>query len=242
VRLRHCVYLLCVLVLAAGPAEAAAKRVMVYGDSNTWGWIPVEKGVPSTRYAEGERWPGVLRATLGGDYEVIEEGLNARTTDVPDPTLPRVTGAGVDGGAYLPAALASHLPLDLVVILLGTNDLKAMFDRSPLRIALGAAKLVDIVETTDGGVGTTYPDPKVLLLAPPPLGEMGFFREMFAGGAEKSRQLAPYYEAVAKVAGAEFLDLGGVTKTDGVDGLHFSAEGQRKIGLAVADKVRAILH
>jgi lysophospholipase L1-like esterase len=159
VRLRHCVYLLCVLVLAAGPAEAAAKRVMVYGDSNTWGWIPVEKGVPSTRYAEGERWPGVLRATLGGDYEVIEEGLNARTTDVPDPTLPRVTGAGVDGSAYLPAALASHLPLDLVVILLGTNDLKAMFDRSPLRIALGAAKLVDIVETTDGGVGTTSPNP-----------------------------------------------------------------------------------
>ena len=143
--------------LATGTAEAATKRIMVYGDSNTWGWAPVERGVPSTRYCEEERWPGVLQAALGDAFEVVEEGLSARTTDLPDPTLPQVGGAGLDGSAYLPAALATHLPLDLVVIMLGTNDLKAMYDRSPFRIALGVGKLVDIVRESAGGVGKDLP-------------------------------------------------------------------------------------
>lgn len=227
--------------LAAGAAEAAPKRIMVFGDSNTWGWIPVENGFPSSRYDENTRWPGVLQEALGEDYEVIDEGLSARTTDLPDPTLPLIDGAGLDGSAYLPAALASHIPLDLVVIMLGTNDLKAMYNRTPLRIALGVGELVDIVETTKGGVGTTYPAPKVLVLAPPPLGELNVFQEMFAGGEEKSKELAPYYEAIAEAAGAEYLDLGQVTATDGMDGIHFTEEGQRRIGLAVAQKAKAIL-
>lgn len=233
--------LMLVVGLAAGAAEAAPKRVMVYGDSNSWGWVPVAEGAPSTRYDEATRWPGVLRTALGDGWEVVEEGLNARTTDVADPTLPQVSGAGLDGSAYLPAAMATQVPLDVVVIMLGTNDLKAMFKRSPLRIALGAGKLIDIVQTTNGGVGTLYPNPKVLLLAPPPLSKMGFFAEMFAGGEAKSRQLAPLYAAVAGAAGAEFLNIGGVTTTDGVDGLHLSADAQKKIGLAVAEKVEGMV-
>jgi lysophospholipase L1-like esterase len=228
--------------LAAGAAEAATKRVMVYGDSNTWGWIPVQNGFPSTRYEEAKRWPGVLQAALGSEYEVIDEGLSARTTDLPDPTLPQIDGAGLDGSAYLPAAIASHLPLDLVVIMLGTNDLKAMYARSPLRIALGMGKLVDIVASTKGGVGTTYGAPKVLVLAPPPLGPQSVFKDMFAGGVEKSQALAPYYRGIAETAGAEFLDVGQVTKTNGSDGIHFSEAGQKAIGLAVAEKVKAILN
>src|SRR3954470_24661918 len=146
---------LTVLMLLAGSAaqaaEDAAKRIMIYGDSNTWGYIPVESGT-TTRYPEDVRWTGVLRAALGPGYEVIDEGLSARTTDLPDPTLPQISGAGLDGSAYLPAAIATHLPLDLVVIMLGTNDLKAMYQRTPLRIALGVGKLVDLVATTKGGV------------------------------------------------------------------------------------------
>jgi lysophospholipase L1-like esterase len=119
--------ILTVLMLLAGStaqaAEGATRRIMVYGDSNTWGYIPVESGL-TTRYPENVRWPGVLRAALGPGYEVIDEGLSARTTDLPDLTLPHISGAGLDGSAYLPAAIATHLPLDLVVIMLGTNDLK----------------------------------------------------------------------------------------------------------------------
>src|SRR5919202_2797029 len=95
-------------------AEGTAKRIMVYGDSNTWGYIPVESGT-TTRYPEDVRWTGVFRAALGPGYEVIDEGLSARTTDLPDPSLPQSSGTGLDGSAYLPAAVATHLPLDLAL-------------------------------------------------------------------------------------------------------------------------------
>jgi lysophospholipase L1-like esterase len=221
------------LLGAAGAhaAEGAAKRIMIYGDSNTWGYIPVESGT-TTRYPADVRWPGVLQAALGTGYEVIDEGLSARTTDIPDPTLPHITGAGLDGSAYLSPAIASHLPLDLVVIMLGTNDVKKMFDRSPLRIALGKS-----------GVGTSYPAPKVLVLAPPPLGKLApeSRAERFAGGVEKTKAMPAYYEAIAKAAGADFLDVGKLTSTDGVDGVHFTAGAHKAIGTGVAEKVKAIL-
>ena len=87
---------------------------------------------PHTRFPRDVRWTGVLAETLGGDYVVIEEGLSARTTNVDDPTDPRLNGA-----AHLPITLASHLPLDLVVLMLGTNDTKAYFHRTPFDIATG---------------------------------------------------------------------------------------------------------
>jgi lysophospholipase L1-like esterase len=228
------------LSLTANAAEP--KRVMAFGDSITWGWKPVAQGVPSDRFPASVRWPGAMQAALGDGYIVVEEGLNARTTDVADPTLPLITGAGLDGSAYLPAALASQEPLDAVVIMLGTNDLKAQFNRTPERIAEGADKLVQIVKNIHGGVGTTYQSPKVLLIAPPPLGtNMAFFKEPFAGGLGKSEQLAKAYEAVAQKEGVAFLDAGSVIKTDGVDGLHLSGEAEEALGKAVAEKVRGIV-
>jgi lysophospholipase L1-like esterase len=235
--------LLAGVVTDGAEADAATKRIMVYGDSNTWGFIPIKEGAPSTRYPSDERWPNVMRASLGDNYEVVDEALNGRTTDIADPTNPQVGGAGLDGSAYLPAAIASHLPLDLVVIMLGTNDLKNMFHRSPLRIALGVGNLVDLVASSNGGVGTKYPAPKVLVLCPPPLGNLApqAFEDMFSSGVEKSKQLPAYYEAVATAAGAEFLDLGKLTPTDGMDGVHLTAAAQKKIGENVAERVKKIL-
>jgi lysophospholipase L1-like esterase len=223
-------------------ADGAAKRVMIYGDSNTWGYIPVESGT-TTRYPADVRWPGVLQTTLGSGYQVIDEGLSARTTDIADPTLPHISGAGLDGSAYLSAAIASHQPLDLVVIMLGTNDVKKMFDRSPFRVSLGMGKLIDIVAQTKGGVGTSYPTPKVLVLAPPPLGKLApeSRAERFAGGVEKTKALPAYYEAIAKAAGVEFFDVGKRTTTDGIDGVHLSPAAHKAIGTGVAEKVKAIL-
>jgi lysophospholipase L1-like esterase len=222
--------------------QGAAKRIMIYGDSNTWGYIPVESGT-TTRYPEDVRWPGVLQAILGSGYEVIDEGLSARTTDIADPTLPHISGAGLDGSAYLSSAIATHLPLDLVVIMLGTNDAKKMFDRSAFRIALGMGKLIDIVAQTKSGVGTSYSAPRVLVLAPPPLGKLApeSRAERFAGGVEKTKALPAYYEAIAKASGAEFLDVGKLTATDGVDGVHLSPAAHKAIGTGVADRVKAIL-
>ena len=144
---------------------------------------------PATRLTCAGR---ACSAKLGSGYEVVVEALNGRTTDLADTTVPQVSGAGLDGAAYLPAAIASHVPLDLVVIMLGTNDLKAMFKRSPLGIALGVGKLVDLAQTA-GEVGTDYPAPKVLVLCPPPLGPLApqMFADLFAGGSRSPRSSVP---------------------------------------------------
>ena len=237
--------LVCISALLALATTCFADpfRIVAYGDSITYGWIP-NANPPSTRYGPEDRWPGALQKELGANYQVIEEGLDGRTTDALDPTS-TISGAQLDGSAYLPACLASHLPLDLVIIMLGTNDLKPVFNRTPLRIALGAAHLIELVNTLNGGIGTTYKNPKVLLICPPPLNpeiDNGpVFGAMFKGGVEKSKQLPELYEAVAKMGGAEFLNAGSVVSTDGVDGLHLTAESERKLGAAIAAKVKEIL-
>ncbi len=213
-------------------------RLLCYGDSNTWGFASVPEP-PAPRYGRADRWPCVMAEALGPDWELVEEGLNGRTTDVADPTHPEIGGAGLDGAAYLPACLASHLPLDLVVVLLGTNDLKAMYGRSPLRIAVGAARLLEIVRGIGAGIGTPYErGPEALLVCPPPLGRLHHFAEMFAGGHAKGAALPALYEQVAALAGAAFLDAGTVIASDGADGLHWTAATQRRLGLAVAEAVQ----
>lgn len=214
------------------------KRVLCFGDSLTWGWIPVEDGVPTERFAPDVRWTGVLANQLGDGWTVIEEGLSARTTSVDDPTDARLNGA-----AYLPACLASHLPLDLVIIMLGTNDTKAYFNRTPLDIANGMGILATQVLTSAGGVGTVYPAPRVLIVAPPPLAPMPhpWFRLIFDGGETKTRQVAEAYSALAAFMKVPFFDAGSVVTTDGVDGIHFTAVNNRDLGLALAEKAREIV-
>jgi lysophospholipase L1-like esterase len=128
---------------------------------------------------------------------VIEEGLDGRTTDALDPGSP-ISGAQLDGSAYLPACLASHLPVDLVIIMLGTNDLKPVFNRTPLRIAIGAAHLIDLVNTLNGGVGTNYKNPKVLLICP-----ARFARNPPAASAPKRASCRAFYNAQP---GSSFVD------------------------------------
>lgn len=214
------------------------KNVLCFGDSLTWGWVPVAEGAPTERYPRSVRWTGVLAERLGEDYHVIEEGLSARTTTADDPTDPRLNGS-----AYLPATLASHLPLDLVVVMLGTNDTKTYLRRTPEEIATGMSLLLVQILGSAGGVGTTYPAPQVLLVAPPPLGEMGhpWFGTIFAGAQEKSRALARHYEALADYLKIAFLDAGSVITTDGIDGIHFTPENNRDLGEAIADTVRSLL-
>ena len=128
----------------------------------------------------------------------------------------------IPAGAYLPAAITTHHPLDLVIIMVGGNDLKAAYNRTPYRIALGAGHLIDICNTIGGGLGTTCKSPKVLLICPPPLSpsiEQGsVFPEMFKGGLQKTKYLSKLYEGIARLGGADFFDAGTVITTDGPDG------------------------
>lgn len=231
-------------VVAAAPAVAAptvataeeTARILVYGDSLTWGWVPSDPIVPTTRHDVEDRWTSVMVEELGDGYELVVEGLSGRTTNIDDPNDPKLNGAD-----YLPAALASHEPLDLVVILLGTNDTKTYLDRTPFEIALGMGELITIVQESPGWDWTDYPTPEVLVIAPPPLAEETRAGGIFAGGREKSAALGELYAAIAEAAGAHAFDAGSVVATDGVDGIHFTAATNATLGRAVADEVRAIL-
>jgi lysophospholipase L1-like esterase len=213
------------------------KSILCFGDSLTWGWIPVLEGSPTLRYPFEQRWTGVMAAALGNEYHVIEEGLSARTTSADDPNDPRLNGSN-----YLPSAIASHLPLDLVIIMLGTNDTKPFFNRAPYDIAYGMAKLVGQVLTGAYGVGTSYPAPKCLVVAPPPLTPMPhpFFQGMFGGGQEKTKELGKQYRDMADFIKVDFLNAGDVITTDGCDGIHFTAENNHDLGKAIARKVSDI--
>jgi len=213
------------------------KRIMCFGDSLTWGWVPVIEGAPTSRYPADVRWTGLLQKNLGDGHIIIEEGLGGRTTSLDDPTDPRL-----DGSAYLPSALASHLPLDLVILMLGTNDTKAYFHRSAFETTVGMSKLVGQVLSCAGGVGTVYPAPQVLIIAPPPLTPMphAYFQSLFDGAHEKTLQFGKLYADLADFMKVHFLDGGQVISTDGIDGIHFTEDNNLVLSKAVAGKVRSI--
>jgi lysophospholipase L1-like esterase len=205
------------------------KRILCFGDSNTWGYDPATQD----RFARNARWPGVLRNTLGAGYEIIEEGLNGRTTVWNDP----IEGYKC-GKDYLIPCLETHRPLDLVVILLGTNDLKKRFSLSAFDIAQGAGVLVRIVQQS--AAGRAGAAPPVLLLAPPPVAKLTYFDQMFEGAEAKSQKLGFYYRQVAAELGCAFLDAATVIVSSDLDGIHFEAGEHRKLGEAVAQQVRTL--
>ena len=204
------------------------QNILCFGDSNTWGYVPVS----ADRYARDVRWPGVMATALGANFHVIEEGLCGRTTVWDDP----IEG-DKNGARYLPACLASHQPLDLVILMLGTNDLKARFSLPALDIAAGAERLVRMIQSSASGRGGK--SPAILLAAPPPIDTHGEEAEMFAGGREKSLVFAARYAAVAERCACSFIDVGQHIAVDAADGIHYSADAHRLLGLAMADVVRS---
>ena len=201
--------------------------VLCYGDSNTHGSPALADISVNARLVRP--WPAVL-AELSG-WKVIAEGLPGRTTVHNDP----VEGVHKNGLAHLPVSLESHRPLDVVAILLGTNDLKARFGVGPFEIAQSAARLVQAVSTSTAGRDGVRPKP--LLIAPTPIIETGRFAELFAGGAEKSRRLAEEYAAQADLLSCAFLDAGQHMTVSPVDGIHFDQDQHDKLGRAVAAKL-----
>jgi len=206
------------------------KRILCYGDSNTWGYDPVTKD----RFDDKTRWTRVLGQALGLEYEVIEEGLNGRTTIWDDPLE-----GYKNGREYLVPCLETHRPLDLVIIMLGTNDLKKRFSLSAGDIAQGAGMLVSLVQgSTAGRQGKA---PLILLLVPPPTMALTEFSDDFEGAENKSRKFALHYGRVAKELGCYYLDTSMVIVSSLLDGVHFEASEHRKLGKVVAAKVKELV-
>lgn len=207
------------------------KVIVCYGDSNTWGADPSGAG----RFAPDVRWTGVLQQELGTGYKVIEEGLNGRTTNIED-----TIEADRNGRAQLPPTIESQRPFDLMIIMLGTNDLKARNHRSAADIAQSASKLADIAKRSQAGPNGE--NPKVLLMAPPATVVSGGGLDLlFDGSVEKSKLFPEQFAFYANAAGVEFLDAGSVIVSSSVDGIHFDPEEHAKLGRAVAAEVRRII-
>ena len=212
------------------------KVVLCFGDSNTWGFNPAN----GDRYPYGTRWPGVLTAGLasglGAGFRVVEEGLNGRTTAFED-----FQEQGRNGKQLLPVLLRTHAPIDLVVIMLGTNDVKPRFGVRAEDIGLAMGTLADVVLTSGAGPG--YEAPRILLVSPPPISRLPecFFPSQFdATSITKSQELPRCYEAVAKERGCGFFDAARAAVCSEVDGVHLDVEGHRGLGEVLVDVVQEI--
>ncbi|MDY8109394.1 SGNH/GDSL hydrolase family protein [Fulvimarina sp. 2208YS6-2-32] len=209
------------------------RTVLCFGDSNTYGQVP--GGSPLDRYGLSERWPGVLQRALGSGWHVIEEGLSGRTTVHNDP----IEGDLKNGRTYLRPCLMSHAPLDLVIIMLGTNDLKVRLGQPASEVAMGIGCLIhDIRDLAPGPFGKV---PEVMVVAPPPmLDDIKEWESIFKGAQAKSHELALQFEIIADSLEVHFFDAGSVCACNALDGFHIDDEAHRSLGLALAGEVEAI--
>jgi lysophospholipase L1-like esterase len=211
--------------------------ILCFGDSNTWGCRPIiDRALPARRYRPADRWPDVLARALGPDFTVVAEGLNGRTTILDDP----VEGVEKNGKRALLPVIESNSPVDLVVIMLGTNDLKSRFGASAPAIAAGAAELAALAMGTR--LGPDGEAPRALIVAPPPTrirDTEGVFGEDFDRADQRSTFFAREFGEAAATVGAAFLDAGLYITSSEVDGIHLSAGSQRVLGETVAHWVLA---
>lgn len=200
-------------------------RVLCFGDSLTWGARPDA----DARHQAADRWPVRLEAGLSG-AEVIAEGLNGRTTGF---DLPHAAEA--NGTRILPTLLHTHAPLDLVVILLGTND-TVIAERSARQSAHALSRLAGIVRSHP--YPGAAPAPRLLLVAPPPARSAAAITD---ADIARSSALAAAYRGVAGEVGAAFFDAGTVAAASALDGVHLDAPNARAIGEALVPVVKDVL-
>ncbi len=196
------------------------KKVLCFGDSNTYGFIPSSGG----RYGKDVRWTGVLQKLLGAGFNVIEEGCNNRTCFAQNPDGKLFTGIKI-----LPELLTPDL--DFVILSIGVNDLQFQYGRNLSDFSTGIGALIELVKSKSHSA-------KIILASPPIIRKnilKSFFAAMFdSESIEKSLKLPEIYEKCAKEKGCIFLDLNKIVKTSDIDGLHYEAEEHRKIAEAFA--------
>ncbi|MDO4307528.1 MAG: SGNH/GDSL hydrolase family protein [Eubacteriales bacterium] len=212
------------------------KHIVCFGDSNTHGYCAANNG----RFDEEQRWTCLLQKMLGEGYLILEEGLSGRTTSFDDSLF-----EGLSGLDYIYPCLMSHEPVDLLVIMLGTNDTKERFGASPACIALGLRRLVSkAIATTD-----CWRDgkPNILVVTPQNIGkeyaDSDVGATMGRGCAEKSEGLAAVYAEIAELMGCHYLDANEVVSAgpNDVDFMHLTEEGHRQLAEALAERIPGII-
>lgn len=210
------------------------KAILCYGDSNTYGYVPGGSG----RYPREVRWTGILQQKLGEEYYVIEEGLNARTTVWDDPIEDVMSGK-----TYLVPCLKTHRPLDGVILMLGTNNLKNRFFTSADDVARSVGTLVELIQKVLGEKQEIVP--KILVVSPIEVGEEIMDTEdgiLFSGveGIQASKEFPKLYYEQAKRFGCEFLNAAEYASPSPVDCIHMDETGHAALAEALYQKVRSM--
>lgn len=212
------------------------KKILCFGDSNTWGFIPGS----GQRYPAHIRWPSVLAEILGPDYEIIEDGISGRTTVWDDPLAPYRNG--LEGLGY---GLLRAKPIDLVVLMLGTNDLYHTnafgYYRGLSRIA---RRIMGAQEYYHDSSSVFKKEPKLLLVSPVTLHrDIGKLRPELNldGQYEESCQFARYTKQLAEELNVPWADAAACAVASEVDGLHLSPEDHRALAEMLAEKIRIVL-
>jgi len=210
------------------------KNILCFGDSNTFGHNPEN----SSRYDLDERWTSLLQKILGNEYKIIEEGLCGRTTTIDDNLYPFRNGKSM-----LYGCLHTHKPLDLVILCLGTNDLKRRFNLTAKDISKGVNQLINIIKNIDFE-DIFKPLPKILLMCPiridrdiEKIPDASFDLK----SVENSEKLPFYYEKVAKENNCYFFDAGAVAKASKIDCVHLDRENHKKLAEKLVIEIKNIL-
>lgn len=212
------------------------KRIVCFGDSNTWGYNPED----GSRYPENVRWTGLLQTLLGDEFKIIEEGQNGRTIVNADP-WEWGTKAGID---YVIPMLESQMPVDLLIIMLGSNDMKDKFNLPAPDIA-GSMQNMLLKIKSHADYHLNCPDMKILLVTPPLIGE-NFANSPFAPffNADKvintSKELAKWYELVANQFGCLFFDASAIVSGGDTDSLHLDPQGHKKLAEGLYEVVQGL--
>ena len=208
------------------------KHILCFGDSNTWGYCAQTNG----RYADNERWTQVLQKLLGSDWILIEEGLCGRTTVFEDPL-----NEGLSGLAQLQPVLYSHAPLDILMIMLGTNDCKERFSATPKNISDGMDRLIKKAKT----LSVWRTKPNILISAPIIIDECCYTSsvagEMGARCVEKSKELPSLLQQCASDNRCAYFDCNPYVKANTIDGMHFDFPSNKSFAHALYPVVTKLL-
>ena len=217
------------------------KTIVCYGDSNTWGYMPKRERPEITadnRFPWGVRWTSLLQMKLGADYRVEEEGLNGRTTMFDDPL--DICRNGLE---YIDTVMLTKAPVDLVILMLGTNDVKEFFGMPPYVIARGCGRLIDRIQA--GGYGPGGSAPQILLVAPlklpETLSDSWLSDEFGAGAINRNDQLPGFYGKIAAEKGVHFLNAAEFVTADPADSIHMNEQGHAETAARMCAAVKEIL-
>lgn len=208
------------------------KTIVCYGDSNTWGYIPGT----GQRYARELRWPAIVQRRLGTKVFVAEEGLSGRYTIFDEPFRP-----GRNGAALLQPILETHKPVDVLVLMLGTNDVLHFRDNTAFDAARGVELLIKLAQRSETGPGSSAP--QILLVAPPLMTALSEqLQPLCHGDPAKAAEFAFYYRQIAVTHGVHYCNAAEICSPSPVDGVHLDEQGHKALSNALTEKLAEILN